>query len=53
MVCTLAIPVFQKLRQEDHEFEVSLAYIIRHCLNMKKKERRNSMKQPKCRKSKE
>jgi hypothetical protein len=31
------IPALQRLRQEDHEFEVSLSYIERLCLKKKKK----------------
>jgi hypothetical protein len=29
---TPIIPAFRRLRQEDHEFESSQHYIIRHCL---------------------
>jgi hypothetical protein len=32
----LLIPVFKRLRQEDHKFEANLGYIVRTCLEKEK-----------------
>jgi hypothetical protein len=36
-----AISVLGRLRQEDHEFEVSLCYIVRSCLEKQQKQQKN------------
>jgi hypothetical protein len=34
--CMPVIPAFGRLKQEDHEFEVILGYVVRSCLKKKK-----------------
>jgi hypothetical protein len=43
VVHTLAIPAFQRLRQEEHEFQASLGYVVKLCLKKTKKKNQKSL----------
>jgi hypothetical protein len=43
--CTAVIPIFRRLGQQDNEFETSLGYIVRPCLEKTNKQKVWKIKQ--------